>query len=295
MDFNHQIKMTNVHETKPVETYRTAELLENLAEEENIDIFQANNEIYINNIPLYHYIKFSKDARNQLEPSCFDMQNISGRQDLSGNVDSFGVKEEPQNIGTHEVHICSSKPRNSSSKNIDPSTTAVFLDSDIIRGTRTTHEDLVKLSHEYKNKEKVSIDEPETSAENHNDKKSEQSECQEKSPKINEGSDKFDLFTKEENQENNKEHSTLEKPEARTSDLVTFSERMNPSTSTHTDLNRLSVCSDYSIADTVSIQSATSSQGSSEHKRLRKGKYHKMKAPRPPSYVENPGEKEILI
>ncbi|KAI5747911.1 hypothetical protein M8J77_019779 [Diaphorina citri] len=66
-------------DARQIET-KSAKLLESLLEEDiddNLNVFQANNEIFINNIPLYRYIQFHEDQKsqlNQLEPNPLEIQ-----------------------------------------------------------------------------------------------------------------------------------------------------------------------------------------------------------------------------
>ncbi|KAI5706203.1 hypothetical protein M8J75_005781 [Diaphorina citri] len=66
-------------DARQIET-KSAKLLESFLEEDiddNLNVFQANNEIFINNIPLYRYIQFHEDQKsqlNQLEPNPLEIQ-----------------------------------------------------------------------------------------------------------------------------------------------------------------------------------------------------------------------------
>uniref|UniRef100_A0A8D8YWW3 Uncharacterized protein n=1 Tax=Cacopsylla melanoneura TaxID=428564 RepID=A0A8D8YWW3_9HEMI len=291
---NKKVEHTPRHNTNTFEIDRTSQIMDTLLGDENIDVFQANNEIYINNIPLYHYIKFNREQLEHHGPLC-DIREESPGSELN-NVDkkanSVHVKSEGKkihsslmdeinatnfqivnkgsiNVGNNDANmkqshkqvnvtnIESAVDRNVPNKNVNASTPNSGDDcTNLIGGigTTDTKEDTVK---------------------------SKKSTDQDKS------------FAFESN--NLGVNTNLEQMAGLENNNLSHNKQ------NYKELNRLSICSDISDADTLSITSTASSfpydslHFNQAGVKVRKGRYHKKKAPQPPIPAQDPKEKEIFI
>lgn len=77
-----------------------AELLEILLSDDQLDVFQANNEIYINNIPLYDYVRFEQDQLNRLDTEENKLGRDQNREDknVQNMADANVIKNETNQL-----------------------------------------------------------------------------------------------------------------------------------------------------------------------------------------------------
>ncbi|KAI5740357.1 hypothetical protein M8J76_003023 [Diaphorina citri] len=83
-------------DARQIET-KSAKLLESLLEEDfgdNLNVFQANNEIFINNIPLYRYIQFQEEQENQLNQLEPNPNKIQEHGQLENAVEDSETRNE---------------------------------------------------------------------------------------------------------------------------------------------------------------------------------------------------------